>query len=127
LTDGKRLLQAALNGDREHHTAPRTPEELAAQARQAVEAGALSLHLHPYDDHGRETLGAEPCAAALRAVRAACPGVPVSLSTSAAIEPDPRRRLALVATWTELPDLVTANQGEEGILELCELLAPRGA
>ena len=28
--------------------------------------------------------------------------------------------------WTELPDLVTANQGEEGILELCELLLARG-
>jgi uncharacterized protein (DUF849 family) len=48
------------------------------------------------------------------------------MSTSAAIEPDPRRRLALVAAWTELPDLVTANQGEEGILELCKLLAARG-
>ena len=66
----------------------------------------------------RETLGA-------RGPRA-CPGVPVSLSTSAAIEPETRRRLALVATWTELPDLATANQGEEGILELCELLAARG-
>jgi uncharacterized protein (DUF849 family) len=91
-----------------------------------VEAGARSVHLHPYDDQGRQTLEAGPCAAALGAVRAACPGVPVSLSTSAAIEPDPRRRLALVAAWTELPDLVTANQGEEGILGLCELLAARG-
>ena len=120
------LLQAALNGDREHHAAPRAPEELAAEAREAVEAGAGSLHLHPYDDHGHQTLAANPCAAALRAVRAACPGVPISLSTSAAIEPDPERRTALIAAWTELPDLVTANQGEEGILELCELLATRG-
>ena len=48
------------------------------------------------------------------AVRAACPGIPLSLSTSAAIEPDPERRHALVAGWTELPDLVTANQGEDG-------------
>jgi uncharacterized protein (DUF849 family) len=76
LTDGNRLLQAALNGDREHPAMPRTPEELAAQAREAVEAGARSLHLHPYDDHGRETLGAEPCAAALRAVRAPAPASP---------------------------------------------------
>jgi hypothetical protein len=45
----------------------------------------------------------------------------MSLSTSAAIEPE--RRTALIAAWTELPDLVTANQGEEGILELCELPA----
>jgi uncharacterized protein (DUF849 family) len=120
------LLQAALNGDREHPAAPHTPEELAAEARAAVDAGAMSLHLHPYDEHGRETLAAEPCAAALRAVRAACPGVQISLSTSAAIEPDPERRSALIAAWTELPDLVTANQGEEGILELCEQLLARG-
>ena len=119
------LLQAALNGAREHPAVPRTPVELAAEAREAVEAGAGSLHLHPYDDHGNQTLAAEACAAALRAVRAACPGVPISLSTSAAIEPDPKRRRELIAAWTELPDLVTANQGEEGILELCELLAVR--
>jgi uncharacterized protein (DUF849 family) len=119
------LLQAALNGDREHPAAPRTPDELAAEARAAVEAGAQSLHLHPFDESRRETLDPEPCAAALRAVRAAVPGVPLSLSTSAAIEPDPERRLALVAGWTELPDLVTANQGEPGILPLCELLIER--
>lgn len=122
----ERLLQAALNGDREHPAVPRTPEELAAEARAAVDAGASSLHLHPYDEYKRETLAAEPCAAALRAVRAVCPGVPISLSTSATIEPDPERRLALIAAWTELPDLVTANQGEKGILELCELLVARG-
>jgi uncharacterized protein (DUF849 family) len=50
----------------------------------------------------------------------------MSLSTSAAIEPDLERRRALIAAWTELPDLVTANQGEEGILELCERLVARG-
>jgi uncharacterized protein (DUF849 family) len=119
-------LQAALNGDRDHPALPRTPAELAREARAAVDAGATTLHLHPYDADGRQTLAAEPCAAALRAVRAACPGIPVSLSTSAAIEPDPERRRALVAGWTELPDLVTANQGEEGIVALCELLLERG-
>ena len=121
-----RLLQAALNGNREHPAAPRTPKELAAEARAAIEAGAVSLHLHPYDREGSETLAATPCAAALRAVRAACPGTPISLSTSAAIEPDPERRLALVDAWAELPDFVTANQGEEGILALCERLLARG-
>jgi uncharacterized protein (DUF849 family) len=119
-------LQAALNGDREHPALPRTPDELAAEARAAVAAGATTLHLHPYDDNGGMTLAAAPSAAALRAVRAACPGVPVSLSTSAAIEPDPERRRALVDGWTELPELVTANQGEAGIVELCEALIARG-
>jgi uncharacterized protein (DUF849 family) len=120
------ILEAALNGDRVHPALPRTPAELAAEGRAAVLAGAQVLHLHPYDDHGRQTLASEPCAAALRAVRAACPGTAVSLSTSAEIEPDPERRHALIAAWTELPELVTANQGEEGIVELCELLFERG-
>jgi uncharacterized protein (DUF849 family) len=120
------LLQAALNGARDHPALPRRPDELAAEARAAVDAGARVVHLHPYDASCRETLAAEPCATAIRAVRAACPGVPVSLTTSAAVEPDPERRRSLVAGWTELPELVTANQGEEGIVELCELLIERG-
>lgn len=123
------LLKACLNGDRtrdEHPAVPRGPDELAAEARASVEAGARVLHLHPYDAAGAETLASEPCAAALRAVRAACPGVPVSLSTSERIEPDPRRRLHLVEAWTELPELVTANQDEPGIIDLCEHLLARG-
>jgi uncharacterized protein (DUF849 family) len=126
MANGDVVLQAALNGNRDHPAAPRTTDELAAEARAAIDAGAGSLHLHPYDEDGRETLAAESCAAALRAVRAACPGVPISLSTSATIEPDPGQRYALVAAWTVLPDLATANQGEEGIREICELLVARG-
>ena len=122
------LLQACLNGSRtseEHPAIPRTPTELAAGGRAAVAAGAHVLHLHPYDDSRTGTFAAGPCAATLRAVQMACPGVPISLSTSEAIEPHPQR-LKTIARWTELPELVTANQGEEGILELCELLLGRG-
>jgi len=32
----------------------------------------------------------------------------------------------LVGEWTEFPDLVSANQGEAGIVELCELLLAHG-
>lgn len=39
---------------------------------------------------------------------------------------DPERRRALVAAWTEYPDLVTINQGEAGIGDLTELLVERG-
>ena len=120
------LLAVALNGSRVHPRVPRTPGELAEAARASVDAGARVLHLHPYDAAGGETLAAEPCAAALLAVRAACPGVPISLSTSAAIEPDPRRRRALVAGWTTLPELVSANRGEAGIAEMCDDLVARG-
>ena len=120
------LLQAALNGGRDHPALPRTPEQLAREGRAAVDAGARALHLHPYDDRRRQTLDAAACSAALRAVRAVCPRIPISLSTSAAIERDLQRRYTQVAGWTDLPDLVTANQGEPGIVDLCELLIGRG-
>lgn len=120
------MLQAALNGDREHPATPRTPAEIAAEAAAAVGAGAEVLHLHPFDDGGRQTLAAGPCARTIDAVRRACPGVPISLSTSADIEPDPARRLSLVRSWTVLPELVIANQGEQGIGDLCRLAVDRG-
>jgi uncharacterized protein (DUF849 family) len=123
------VLEAALNGGRsrdEHPGIPRTPDELAVAARGAVQAGARVLHIHAYDRDGRETLQPAPCAAALQAVRSMCPGIPVSLTTSASLEPDPVRRLRVISRWTELPDLVTANQGEDGIVELCEHLMARG-
>lgn len=36
------------------------------------------------------------------------------------------RRLSLIEAWTDSPDLVTANQGEPGIIKLSEHLLSRG-
>ena len=120
------VIGAALNGERVHPAAPRTPSELAAAASDAVAAGAAVLHLHPFGPDGRQTLEPGPCGEAVVAVREACPGVPISLSTSAAIESDPRRRVGLIGRWEVQPELVTANQGEPGIVDVCELLRSRG-
>jgi uncharacterized protein (DUF849 family) len=122
------MLQAALNGSRtreEHPAIPHTPDELANAARGAVDAGAELVHVHAYRA-GVETLAAEAVAQTIEAIRAACPGTPISCTTSADIEPDPGRRLELIAAWTTLPDVVTANQGVPGIVELCEHLIARG-
>lgn len=122
------MLQAALNGSRtpdEHPAIPRTPAELAHAARGAVDAGADLVHVHAYAN-GAETLAAHGVAATIAAIRHSCPGTPISLTTSAEIEPDPQRRAELIASWTTLPDVVTANQGEAGIVELCEHLIARG-
>jgi uncharacterized protein (DUF849 family) len=120
------FLQAALNGDRVHPAAPRDPAAIGEAARAAVDAGAQSVHVHAFDDAGRETLDGAACAQVLRAIRGLCPGTPISLTTSAAIEADPRERFRMIEAWVEMPDLVTANQGEPGIVELCELLLSRG-
>jgi uncharacterized protein (DUF849 family) len=84
------------------------------------------LHIHVFDDADRPTLASRPCAEVLQAVRRSCPSVPISLTTVEDIAPDPATRHDLVAAWTALPDLVTANMGEAGILDLCELLIARG-
>ena len=120
------FLQAALNGDRIHPAAPRTPTAISEAARAAVEAGVQSVHVHAFDDAGRETLDGGACARVLRAIRALCPESTISLTTSAAIVKDPGKRFSIVEAWEEMPDLVSANQGEPGIVELCELLLSRG-
>ena len=120
------FLQAALNGDRIHAAAPRNPTAIAEAARAAVDAGAQSVHVHAIDDAGRETLDGAICAKVLRAIRALCPGTPISLTTSASIVSDPAERFRVVEAWEDMPDLITANQGEPGIVELCELLLSRG-
>jgi uncharacterized protein (DUF849 family) len=120
------LLEVALNSSRNHPSVPKTPIELAQQARDSVNAGARVIHLHAYDIALHQSLATQPCADALRAVHSACPNVPVSMTTSAEIEPDPLTRFRLVKKWTLQPELVTANQGEERIVELCQYLSSRG-
>lgn len=119
-------LQIALNGDVTHLAMPRTAEEIATDAAVCVAAGATLLHLHAFDDDGVESLAPGPVGRMLRAVRITCPTTPLNVTTFAAIVEDPRERLELIRGWTELPDLVAANQGEEGIDEISELLSARG-
>jgi uncharacterized protein (DUF849 family) len=121
-----RTLQVALNGDSTHPAMPRSPHQIAVDAAECVAAGATLLHLHAFDDDGQETLAEAEVSRTIRAVRAQCPGIPISMTTFAQIEPDPGRRLETITRWSELPELVPANQGEEGIDELTDLLLARG-
>jgi uncharacterized protein (DUF849 family) len=91
-----------------------------------VDVGAQSVHVHAFDNAGRETLEGIACAKVLRAIRDLCPETPISLTTSSTIVRDPTKRFRFIEAWQEMPDLVTANQGEPGIVELCELLLSRG-
>ncbi len=121
------LVQAALNGNATGAAVPVTPVQLAAAARAAVAAGARSLHVHPRRRDGRESLAAVDVAAAVEAVRAACPGVELGTTTGLWIaDGDPVRRAALVAGWTVLPDMVSLNVDEAGAADLGAALVARG-
>jgi uncharacterized protein (DUF849 family) len=125
------LVQAALNGGTtraEHSAVPLTPDELAAQARAAAEAGAEALHLHPRDASGAQTLDPEHVLAAVAATRAAT-GLPVGVTTGIwTVDGDVARRLALVARWTgaDRPDYASINVNEPGTEDLADLLTSLG-
>ena len=115
------FLQACLNGDREGPGIPRSPAELLASARACVAAGAASIHAHPRDPDGLESLEPSAIGAAVTALRAV--GVEVSVSTGIWITAgDPEERLRLVAGWEVRPDLVSLNFTEEGWEDLAALL-----
>ncbi len=103
-----------------------TPQQLAAAAREAVEAGADVLHLHPRNTAGVESLEDADVAGALAAVREACPGVPVGVSSGWWILPDTGARLAAVRAWTVRPDFVSVNWHEDGAAELAAALLDLG-
>jgi len=121
------VLQVCLNGDRDEPGVPRTPHELAAAAAASVAAGASSVHAHPRDPDGQESLAPEDIAAATRALRAAVPGVELSFSTGLWITGgDLEARARAVGGWTEKPDLVSLNLSEEGWRELAGVVRARG-
>jgi uncharacterized protein (DUF849 family) len=123
------LLQAAINGARtraEHAAVPLQPDELATAAKACVAAGAEAVHFHVRDPDGRESLAASDVARAVGAMRAACRGTSVGISTGAWIEPDPDRRLALIRRWHVLPDYASVNFHEPGALEIAEELQELG-
>lgn len=103
-----------------------TPEELTAAAREAVAAGAEDIPMHPKDGDGRDTLEAAPVAAAVSAVRAAVPGIPVGVTTGAWATAGPRARAAQVRAWTVLPDHASVNWHEDGAAHVSAALLDRG-
>ena len=124
------LVQCALNGGRrreEHPAVPTTASELAASAADAAAAGARSFHLHPRDADGAESLRPADVTACVRAVRDACPGIPVGTTTNVwGVEHGPER-LELVASWehASLPDFCSVNLEEVDAIALMELLLER--
>jgi uncharacterized protein (DUF849 family) len=135
MADRIERIKACLNGGRrraEHPGVPITPAELAREAADAVAEGAEAIHLHPRDRGGAESLAAGEVAAAVAAVRRACPGTPVGVSTGLWITGgNAAARCAAVAGWAGLPsaarpDFASVNLSEPGTAGLLEALAAAG-
>lgn len=121
-------LQACLNGSRrrsEHKVCPITPGELADAGAAAVAAGATSLHVHPRDGSGVETLHSGSLAATLEAMRTRV-SVPIGITTGAWVASDERARRRAIESWEVLPDFASVNFHEHGAEQTARLLLGRG-
>ncbi|HEU0223183.1 MAG TPA: 3-keto-5-aminohexanoate cleavage protein, partial [Paracoccaceae bacterium] len=127
------MLKACLNGGlsrTEHPAVPVTPVDLARDAVAAARAGASAFHVHPRRADGRESLAPEHIGAAVSAIRARVPGLPVGVSTGWWIPPGGEARRADIARWSprpdSAPDFASVNVGEPDWREVAASLTGLG-
>ena len=110
----------------QHPNLPVTPDQLAAAAVPAHQAGAQAVHMHPKTADGVDSLHRDVVGAAVQAVRAAVPGLPLGVTTGFWALPDADARLRAVEGWTVLPDFASLNWHEPGSEELAHVLLEKG-
>jgi uncharacterized protein (DUF849 family) len=128
-TGPKIYVKACINGARTpeaHPNLPVTPQQLAAAAVAAHQAGAKAVHMHPKGDDGVDSLLSQHVDVAVSAVRLAVPGLPLGVTTGFWALPDAEARLRAVDGWTVLPDFASVNWHETGAEELALLLLSKG-
>jgi uncharacterized protein (DUF849 family) len=123
------IIQACINGARpagSHPALPLTADAMARDGVACLAAGAAEFHLHPRGLDGRESLAPATMDRTVLAMRKACPGTLIGVSTGSWIEGDGRRTLARIDGWTELPDYASVNLGEADAPAVMERLRQRG-
>ncbi|MGW6448844.1 3-keto-5-aminohexanoate cleavage protein [Lentzea sp. NPDC055074] len=118
------MLQACLNGSRtaeEHPALPLSPERLAEDAADVAALGVTSVHIHPRDVIGALTLVGPEVATTIATVRAAVPGIEISVSTDV-----PGNRGTLIGSWAPLaagrPDIASVRVDQPGWRDLAQAL-----
>lgn len=118
----KAVLTCALNGvltNPKTHPVPVTPDEMAASAREAFDAGASVMHVHyrmQEDDHGHfPSWDPDVAGAIVEAIRQACPGVIIN-STTGVVGRDVAGPVACVKRVK--PEIAACNAGSLNYLKL---------
>jgi uncharacterized protein (DUF849 family) len=124
MSPDKAILTCALTGvltDPRQHPVPVTPGQMAAEARDAFNAGAAIMHVHlRQQDHGKGHLPSwdpDVAHAICNAIRAACPGVIINLTTGV-IGPDISGPAACIRRVK--PEIAACNAGSLNYLKLRE-------
>ncbi len=111
MTD-KVIITAALTGvlatRQQSPYIPYTPDEIAAEARRCVEAGASIVHIHARQDNGMPAYDVETYARIDEAVKGQCPDVIINYSTGAiGLE----REMRVHQIRALKPDMAALNMG----------------
>lgn len=123
------MLKVCVNGARlpaEHDRLSADPAAVGEEARGAVAAGADAVHVHPKSADGSDSLVGGDVDRFVAALRSACPGTEIGVTTGAWATADVSERLATIESWTLLPDFASVNWHEAGADDVAELLIARG-
>jgi uncharacterized protein (DUF849 family) len=124
------VLQCCPNGARPtdaYPAVPVSPRHLARDARAVSALGVLSVHVHPRDMDGRESLDPGTVGAVTSAIRKAAPRTEIGVTTARWVEPDPGTRIEIIGQWGRLPtqarpDVASVNVHERGWQRVCAAL-----
>jgi 3-keto-5-aminohexanoate cleavage enzyme len=111
----KVIINAAITGmvpmkaDNPH--VPVMPDEIAADAKRCVDAGAAIVHLHARADDGTATYRRDIYEQVLRKVRAACPDVVLCVSTSGRVFKTFAQRSEVLDITTPRPEMASLTLG----------------
>lgn len=116
----KIIITCALNGvltDPNTHPVPFRPEEMAASARDAYNAGASVVHIHYREQSGGRLPSWEPALAkeCVDAIRQACPGILIN-STTGVVGSDIRGPLDVLERIK--PEMAALNAGSLNYLKV---------
>lgn len=120
LDDKKIIITCALNGvltDPNTHPVPFRPEDMAASARDAYNAGASVVHVHFREQSGGQLPSWDPALASecVDAIRQACPGILIN-STTGVVGSDIRGPLDVIERVK--PEMAALNAGSLNYLKV---------
>jgi uncharacterized protein (DUF849 family) len=120
------VLQACLNGARPadaHPAFPITSYYLARDARAVYRHGVKSVHIHPRDPKGLETLDPLHVGDAVAAIHREVRGMEVGVPAARWVAPDYLDRIDAVMAWGKLgvgkPDVISVNVHDHEWRKVC--------
>ena len=119
-------MQIAINGNRNDSIVPKTMESIVESAISSIKKGAESIHFHPRDENGKETLKGIYVNNQIEKLRTQLKNIPIGISTGEWIEPNLNKRLEQIDSWQNLPDFVSINYDETGFEKVTKLISEKG-